>query len=347
MSDIAKIDKNFEVRGAEGGMVYRDIESAPFKIYGLLRDDDGYCRMPLETAAAVSDSVCRLSRCTAGGRVRFVSDAQTVCIRAKMKSVGKMPHFAFTGSAGFDLYADNMYAGTFAPPIDIKDGYESQVKLQLDKKLYTFCINFPLYSGVVRLEVGLPEGSLLLPAPEYGTRGRIVYYGSSITQGACACRPGTCYQSIITRMLDCDHLNLGFSGAARAEDAAAQYIAGLDMRAFVYDYDHNAPDAEYLEKTHEPMFKTIRRAQPQLPIIMLSRPQPRQNGEEKRRRDIIMRTYLNARDGGDDNVYFIDGGTFAGDFGGDGTTVDNIHPNDLGFMCMAHSVGRLLKEILK
>ena len=42
----------------------------------------------------------------------------------KMDMVGKMSHFALTGSIGFDLYADNYYAKTFVPPFDIKDGYE-------------------------------------------------------------------------------------------------------------------------------------------------------------------------------------------------------------------------------
>ena len=53
----------------------------------------------------------------------------------------------------------------------------------------------------------------------------------------------------------------------------ADYIASLEMSVFVYDYDHNAPSVEYLEQTHERMFLQIREKQPDLPIILMSRPE--------------------------------------------------------------------------
>ena len=61
-------------------------------------------------------------------------------------------------------------------------------------------------------------------------------------------KPGNAYESIISRSLNCDYLNLGFSGSALAEREMAEYIADLDMRAFVYDYDFNAPTVEHLKK---------------------------------------------------------------------------------------------------
>lgn len=117
------------------------------------------------------------------------------------------------------------------------------------------------------------------------------------------------------------------------------------MAAFVFDYDHNAPNVEHLKNTHQRMFQRIRRQCPLLPIIMLSRPQPRMTPEEYQRRSIIMETYQNALAAGDEHVYFIDGSVILGQFGGDSGTVDGCHPNDLGFMCMARSVGAVLEEI--
>lgn len=35
-----------------------------------------------------------------------------------------------------------------------------------------------------------------------------------------------------------------------------------------------------------------------------------------------------------------------GQFGGDSGTVDSCHPNDLGFMCMAKSIGEVVERIL-
>lgn len=346
MSGIEKIDRNFEVKSVSSdGMVYFNCMEKPFEVYGLISSENGFLRMPQAFADSVNDGVKKLNCNTAGGRVRFVTDSRQIGIRAKMRSIGKMPHFALTGSAGFDLYADGDYEGTFIPPFDIKDGYESVVQLSGSGER-EITINFPLYSGVVSLEIGLCAGSSLKRASGYAVCRPVVYYGSSITQGGCASRPGNSYQSIISRRLGCDFVNLGFSGSARGEDAMAEYISGLSMSAFVYDYDYNAPNEEHLQNTHARMFRTVRQKNPGLPVIMLSRPHSKLNDVFRRRRDIIMRTYIDARNSGDENVYFIDGEKIFSIFGGDGGTVDNCHPNDLGFACMAKAVGDVLYNIL-
>lgn len=80
---------------------------------------------------------------------------------------------------------------------------------------------------------------------------------------------------------------------------------------------------------------------------MMSRPQPRPSEDEKIRRDIVKNTYNNAIANGDKNVYFIDGEEMLKIFGGDSGTVDNCHPNDLGFMCMAEALIPCLRKIFK
>lgn len=356
MSSIDQLDKNFQVKSIiRDKLNFFSSLDAPFRIHGLISTEEGFVRMPKETAAAVNEGVSVLFRSTAGGRLRFRTDSPQIAIRAKMANIGKMPHFALSGSAGFDLYEDNfcrdglyqgsVYCGTFMPPFDIVDGYESMITL-LGVKERDLTIHFPLYSDVLSLEIGLCEGSSLLPAADYARNLPIVYYGSSITQGGCASRPGNCYENIISRRLSCDHVNLGFSGSARGEDVIADYIADLPMSIFVYDYDHNAPSVEHLRSTHEPMFRRIRRKNPLLPVVMVSRPQPNPTEEELLRRDIVRATYENALTDGDKNVWFIDGTQIMRQFGGDSGTVDNCHPNDLGFMCMAKAIGDVVEQIL-
>ena len=87
---------------------------------------------------------------------------------------------------------------------------------------------------------------MLKDAPEYRIKKPVVYYGSSITQGGCASKPGSSYESILSRRFDCDYINLGFSGTAKGEDEIVDYIKGLEMSVFVMDYDHNAPTTEHL-----------------------------------------------------------------------------------------------------
>ena len=349
---MESIDKNFEVKTNIGrdDLCFRDAEAEPFRIYGLIRDEDMFCRMPIHSAKKVSEGVCHITPHTAGGRVRFITDSSYVAISAKLQHTGRMPHFALTGSAGFDLYTDvgegQVYRGTFIPPFDIESNtvYESIIDLGTrEKRVVT--INFPLYSSVKKLYIGLQEEAILETAPDYKYSVPIVYYGSSITQGGCASRPGNAYPTIISRMMDCDFINLGFSGNAKGEDAMTDYINTLDMSMFVLDYDHNAPTPEHLEATHERMFQGIREKHPYLPIIMMTRPKVHLSSDEKRRVAIVERTYQNALATGDQNVYFIKGCDLIRPDIIETATVDGVHPNDSGFVSMAYVLYSVMQKI--
>lgn len=298
-------------------------------------------------AKTVSEGVLSLSSSTAGGRIKFITDSDFIAIRADMPEIGKMPHFALSGSAGFDLYTGHKeeYYATFIPPFYMSNGYESKLTFN-DSRPREITINFPLYSGVSKLYIGLNANAALKKAPGYKYEKPIVFYGSSITQGGCASRPGNAYESILSRALQTDYINLGFSGNARGEDAIAEYIKDLDMSVFVYDYDYNAPSVAHLENTHQKMFLTIRESNPDLPIVMLSRPKYELSDEEQIRLNIIRKTYTDAVSTGDKNVCFIEGPALMKYAKKEGT-VDNCHPNDLGFYSMAKVLIKQLRPILQ
>jgi hypothetical protein len=175
----------------------------------------------------------------------------------------------------------------------------------------------------------------------------IVFYGSSITQGGCASRPGNCYAHHVCRWLDAPMVNLGFSSNGLGQLEMAEYINSLDMSALVMDYDHNAPDFHHLEKTHERFFQAIRTAHPTLPVVFLSRPDFDFEAELNiRRRAVIRATYENAFRQGDRNVWFLDGERLFGTTDRDTCTVDTIHPNDLGFLRMAKCLHPVLVQAL-
>ena len=261
-----------------------------------------------------------------------------------MSGIGKMPHFTLCGSAGFDLYSGNEYIASYVPPFDITDGYEGTVKFDT-AITRDITINFPLYSDVNELYIGLDNDSDVCEPLPYKTEKPIVYYGSSITQGGCASRPGNTYQSIISREFNADYVNLGFSGNARAEKEISNYIKDLPMSVFVYDYDHNAPTIEHLASTHERMLLEIREANPTLPIIVMSRPKYRLNNDDIARFNIIKKTYENAISQGDKNIYLI-GGPALMRIAEENGTVDGCHPTDLGFFSMAKEIIQVLNRIL-
>lgn len=344
--ELSRIDRNFAVQTQidRTGLHFYDVEEAPFCVYGIKMDDGRYRRMPKAVAEAVSEGVLGLHANTAGGRVRFVTNSPRIAIHAAMDGVFQSPHFAFAGKAGFDIYQNGVYRKTFMPDVEMKDGFESVIETRLTNKA-EILIHFPLYANVKRLYIGIEEGSVMEPAAAYAIEKPVVYYGSSITQGGCASRPGNAYQNILSRLLDFDHINLGFSGNAKAEQAMIDYIAGLEMSAFVYDYDHNAPTLEHLAATHEKMFKCIRAAHPDLPILILSRPKYYLSADEPDRLAVIKATYDNAVAAGDQNVYFIPGTALMEDMKNEGL-VDGTHPNDAGFVAMARAMLPMLKKIL-
>lgn len=349
VSNISRIDKNFVVQTNLNidNIRFYSLEDERISLYGVFYENGMYRRLPERVAESVSEGVNALHIHTAGGRVKFATDSSFVAIKAVMSEIGRMSHFALSGSSGFDMYVgeNEEYYNSFIPPYDLKDGYENVICFD-SRKRRDITINFPLYSGVSQLYIGLENDALLEKSCGYKYEKPIVFYGSSITQGGCASRPGNSYESIVSRELKADYINLGFSGNAKAEDSIAEYISSLEKLCFVYDYDYNAPSVEHLENTHQKMFLRVRESNPDLPIIILSRPKYILNDEEKIRLEIIENTYNQAIASGDKNVYFISGRELMEYAKNDGT-VDGCHPNDLGFYSMARPLIKLLKDILK
>lgn len=351
MKDIVEIDKNFaiETKIVRDGLTFFDPQQAPFRIYGVFKENGKFRRMPEAVAKSVSAGVYSLHTHTAGGRVRFITDSPYVAIKAKgMPS--RMDHFALTGCGGYDMYMDEgteegiRYAGTFRMPYHMEDEFENVLDFP-EKRERVITINLPLYGEVEHFWIGLQDGCCLKEAPEYKITKPVVYYGSSITQGGCASKPGSSYQSILERKFDCDYINLGFSGNAKAEDEMIEYIKGLDMSVFVYDYDHNAPTIEHLQATHNKMFMAIREAHPDLPILILPRPKYYLTPGEEERAKIVKDTYLAAKARGDEHVYHITGKKLM-ELVRDNGTVDNCHPTDSGFFSMALAIGEVFEKIL-
>lgn len=326
-------------------MKFYDIKENSYILEGLLFDEKGFFRMPRGVAENVSDGVRSLYTNTAGGRLHFVTSSPEIKLKITYPAINLFYHMPMTGKTGFDVYASGRFAGIAAPQSVDDTHFEGSVYLG-EPAEREVTVNFPLYEDVSELVLGVDDGYEIKAAPAYKKEGRIVYYGSSITQGGCASRPGNAYESMISRALNMDYLNLGFSGSCRAEDAMCDYISSLPMKIFVYDYDHNAPNAEFLEKTHEHFFLRFREKQPKTPVVMLSAIDFGHMGESGKRRDIIRRTYSRAFDSGDKNVYFVDGRDFLAGLSPADGTVDGTHPNDLGFYGFAKALIPLFSDLL-
>lgn len=363
---IQQIDKNFDT----SFIVPEDIEwfsarEYPFSIYGVTYSDDEmmFRRLPKEIADITNNGVAQLSKNTAGGRVRFATDSPYVAVRIEEPFAPPFSHMTIAAQCGASLFVDKKFVGTIMPT------YEQIVKA--DKahagngiivfdgikhpyvtggQAYQTEIFLPLYSAVNSIYIGLKKGSFLVGGKDYKYKDPVLFYGSSITQGACASKPGDDYANRLCRMLDTDIINLGFSGSARAEQIMADYIASQKPSVFVLDYDYNAPDAEHLKKTHFTLYTTVREANPKTPIVIMT--MPTIEGYEKKtwnklRREEILSSVEKAISKGDKNIYFVDCyGCFGSFENGECGTVDDVHPDSLGFLRMAERLYPILNKLL-
>ena len=357
---IENIDKNFKIETniEADDLRFYDVREEPFDLYGFY---EPFKRLPDEVAndQTINPNVAKLYKMSAGGRVRFGTDSPYIAIKAVMPNVLRSTKGTILGNAGFDLYIDSedgfdsMFCRSFIPPMEVKVdcGYESKVTFKSSKFRY-YTINFPLYSEVSDLYIGLAEGATVTHGVSYRDFAPIVYYGTSITQGACASRPGNTFQAMVSRELNIDFLNIGFSDGGRGEKAMADYLAALPMSAFVCDYATNVGSAG-LRDTFLDFYKIFREAQPTTPYIMMGRPDfYRETPDFPKLKDmammrlIMVETYNYAIQNGDENVYYIDGESLFQRQHSDSCTVDGIHPNDLGFEYMSEAVVSVIRRIL-
>ena len=119
------------------------------------------------------------------------------------------------------------------------------------------------------------------------------------------------------------------------------------MCMLVFDYDHNAPTVEFLENTHLPALKKLRAAHPNIPIILLSKPNQHAGVEDALARVAVIENsfrYLQAEGSGP--VHLISGQDIFHSHDSEMMTIDGTHPTDLGFHCMAQALEPVLKQYL-
>ena len=355
MSDISKIDKNFAVSEIAPGGEFYSVDQVPFVIYGVMKDEKGYIRIPQSVANATNEGVAGLTRCTAGGIIRFSTNSTKLALKGNHVCGGVMPHMAALGSNGFAVYEDDYFLCSFQPKIPPSTIGEEK-NLPYDNTRVTpdgfhdITIYMPLYGAYNDVMIKVEDGAEIRP-PKKSFRNEkpVVFYGSSITQGGCASTPSMGFTNIISRDMNLYCLNLGFSGSARGEDAIVDYMKNLDMSVYVLDYDHNAPTPEHLEATHEKVYKAVREAHPDIPIIIASSIPVRGWSREAQaaRREIIFNTYKKAVEAGDKNVYFLNGEEFfSKEIPFDNATVDGCHPNDVGMLMMAKGFEKVRVKVI-
>lgn len=314
-----------------------------------------YDRLPARAEGKVRAAVWNLSRNSAGLCVRFRTASPAIhCRWTNTSAKLAMPHMPATGVSGVDLYVrDEKGNWRWLSVGQPKEGttHTAALVTGLAPAERDYCLYLPLYNGVSQVEIGVAaENKVAQLVREEAHQLPIVFYGTSITQGGCASRPGMVHTAILGRRLNRPVINLGFSGNGKMEAEVTSCLVDIKAAAFVIDCLPNMTAAEVTSNT-APLVTTLRKAHPTTPIIL---------AEDRTYSDAFLkndRAQRNATSRAalqkvfaelqlqDKHLHYLGGDQQLGADGED--TVDGSHPTDLGFLRMADEFSKVLAPLVK
>ncbi len=357
--DAQKLDKNMHIKDiVQEEIKWCSPKESPFKISGFswFHKDKVYRRLPCSKELNISMEVDMLANCTSGGQIRFRTQSKKILLKVKLSGIANMVHMPATGQCGFDIYVekdDKLYYYNTTKYDHTKDEYESVLFEAKENRWRNILINLPLYQGVEEILIGIESSAEVDRPLEFSSNKRLIFYGTSITQGGCASRPGMSYTNILSRKLNMEVINLGFSGNGKGEPEMSEIISGIENPALlVLDYEPNCVSTQSLKETLPNFIKIYRKKHPDIPILVISRPLyaldrfDEELNKERIERFTIQREtveYFNQQ--GYNNIYFYSGENLLGeDY--EECTVDGIHPTDLGFIKIANALEPIIKKII-
>ncbi|MHA1890421.1 MAG: SGNH/GDSL hydrolase family protein [Promethearchaeota archaeon] len=293
-------------------------------------------RLPPRISRNLGKAIHSLSKCLSGAKLAFKTTAKKIKLVASVFKNGNYKNFSDIGLMGIDMYVDGRYWHSFINGSKVSE----QVLLPSNPSLKEIWLYLPLYGGVKNLSLELDAA--IIPADVLGDGKPMVFYGSSITQGGCASRPGLSYANQLGRMLGQDVVNLGFSGNGLGHLEIASFISGINPALVILDYGVNLLGVknglDIFKERYERFHEIIRLSNEETPIIFINIQgliDERIHDDYKAHIDLfrqhVKQVHKKLRLEGDDNTWLLDGLDIIGmnDFY---CTVDGVHPNDIGMM---------------
>lgn len=341
--------------GAKSDPVWHDAQGLSIEGRGWSDTEGFFDRLPARAKGKVTQAVWDRSKYPAGIAVRFMSDARKITARwTVVKAELGMEHMPPSGVSGLDLYVKDgetwRWLGAGHPLTSPAN--ECVLADDIPAGRHEYLLYLPLYNSVRSLEIGVaPEAELAKALPRPGSRGKpVCFYGTSITQGGCASRPGMTYAAILGRRLDWATINLGFSGSARMESEMADLLGEIEAAAYVLDCLPNMTTALVRERVG-PFVEQLRKARPETPIILVEStipqyaaflPGPRAATKEKN--DALREVYDRLVRDSVRGLTYVSSESLLGSDGE--ATVDGLHLTDLGFMRFSEVMGPVLRKVL-
>lgn len=293
---------------------------------------------------------------SAGIAVRFATNSTAIGVKYELTNNFHMNHMADTGTKGTDLYTrhDDGTWHFVATSIPGK-GPENNKKYvdNLDGKMHEYTIYLPLYDGIKWIEIGIDSSAVITKPQVESPRAdkKIVFYGTSITQGGCASRTGMVSTSILQRKYDVEVVNLGFSGQGRLDLYIAEAMAQIpDAVAYFIDPVSNCKTV-MVDTLCCDFVNIIRKARPEAAIFLVEGQvyahepyDTQQQIKMPETNKMLHSKFLELKKENPHNLYYIDRKDLIGP-DGEGT-VDGAHLTDLGFVYYAQKMSPYIEAVL-
>jgi len=346
--DATKLDKNMVVKEPGKNLFWHNAVKFTIEGKGWEETESFYDRLPAKAKEIVRDTVWQLSKCSAGISVHFTTN--TTSLSVKWDGFNAMDHMTALGVSGLDLYVRHegkwKWLAVGRPSAELN---EAQLFADIPEETRDYILYLPLYNPVAKIELGIP-GTFDIKASRPRKKKPVVFYGTSITQGGCASRPGMCYSAILGRWLDYPVINLGFSGNGIMEPEVIDLLCELDPAVYVLDNMPNLGESSVKER-EESAVRKLRKARPETPIVLIDNMLYCDAFLIKSRRD----RYLSSNRAqnavcekliseGVENLYYIKDDGLIGPDGE--ATVDGTHFTDLGFLRFSEKLIVPLKKLV-
>ncbi len=311
-----------------------------------------YDRLPQKAKGVVRDPVWHLATNSAGLSIQFETNSPWIQVRWVVRYESNMWHMTDCGIRGVDLYVQDRdiwhYAGSGSPGAG--KSYEQEILSGMDGEIHLYQLNLPLYDGIDSLWIGVEEGSIMQAVNAYEGK-PVVIYGTSIQQGGCASRPGMAASNILSRMLNREVINLGFSGNGRMEMELAELIAEIDASVYLFDCLPNIHDLEQIVPSYTKFIRFIREKHPEVPIILVETATTVKSAiveaakiQKDGQNSELRAAFQKLKNEGVNNLFLIPGEGLIG-YDQEGT-VDGVHYTDLGFMRYSKRVVDYIRGVL-
>ena len=282
MKRVFEYDVNMAPESAlDADLVWHDAKEPIFGLYGSdALGEPGFSRLTeaeRNRIRPVNDGEAWFAEHSAGIQVRFETDSSRICLRVKLRGKFDMTNMTQIGQCGSDLYVCDERVGGYALHEVARfpfDAAEYQVPLghfdRAERKLRKYILYLPLYMATDKYEIGLDRQAEVRPTG-FSDPVRIGVYGTSITHGCSASRPGMAYTNILSRKLDAEVLNFGFSGVAFMEREMGEILGRRRLDFLMVDTEANAGIDQRLERNAEGFLDAFFSENPGAGVVLFSR----------------------------------------------------------------------------